>query len=67
MNLNELGAGDNVFKSQNYRQQYGLLTNDSFIPVFMEKANTINLASADQAFAAIPGINLFSPSDINIK
>ena len=54
-----------IIKSQIYRQRFGLLTNDSFIPVYMEEANTSDLASADHIFNTIPHLNLYSPSDIH--
>lgn len=55
---------DIFIKSQIYRQHFGLLTNDSFIPVHMESAGTANLASSDKIFASIPQLRLYSPSDI---
>ncbi len=53
-----------LVKSQIYRQRFGLLTNDSLIPVYMEESGTPNLASADKMFAAIDHLNVYSPSDI---
>ncbi len=50
--------------SQIYRQRFGLLTNDSLIPVYMETAGIDNLASADKIFSAIPHLKLYSPSDL---
>ncbi len=58
---------DNIFiKSQNYRQRFGLLTNDSFIPVYMEQSGINHLASADKLFKTIPHILLCSPADIHL-
>lgn len=57
---------DMIIKSQIYRQRFGLLTNDSFIPVYMELADTTHLASADQIFSSIPHLHLCSPSDIHL-
>ena len=54
-----------IIKSQIYRQRFGLLTNDSLIPVCMEEANTANLASADKIFASIDHLKLYSPSDLD--
>lgn len=57
---------DILTKSQIYRQRFGMLTNDSLIPVYMEEANTLNLASADKLFLTLPQLRLYSPSDIQI-
>lgn len=56
---------DIIIKSQIYRRHFGLLANDSFIPVYMEEAGTGNLASADQVFGSIPQLNLYAPSDLS--
>lgn len=53
-----------IVKSQLYRSQYGLLTNDSFIPVYMEAVGTKNLASADRIFENISRLSLYSPTDL---
>jgi predicted nucleic acid-binding protein len=55
---------DLLTQSQIYRSRYGLLTNDSLIPVYMDMAGTQNLASADRMFEDIPQLSLYSPSDI---
>lgn len=55
---------DILIKSQVYRTQFGLLTNDSFIPIYMRLANTEKLATNDQAFGRIPPLHIYSPSDI---
>ena len=55
-----------VMKSQIYRQRFGLLTNDSLIPVCMEAAGTANLASADKIFHSIDHIKLYSPGDLHL-
>jgi predicted nucleic acid-binding protein len=57
---------DIIIRSQIYRQRFGLLTNDSLIPIYMELANTTNLASADKVFNSIPHLHLYSPSDIHL-
>lgn len=57
---------DILIKSQIFRQRFGMLTNDSLIPVYMEEANTLNLASADKLFLTLPHLRLYSPSDIHI-
>jgi predicted nucleic acid-binding protein len=56
---------DALMQSQVYRTQFGLLTNDSFILVYMRIANTDKLATNDKAFARIPSIRVYSPSDIS--
>lgn len=55
---------DIFLKSQIYRSQFGLLTNDSFIPVYMEAANTEKIATNDRAFERVIPLRLYSPSDI---
>jgi predicted nucleic acid-binding protein len=55
---------DLLMKSQIFRSQYGLLTNDSLIPVYMKLANTSKLATNDQSFSRILSLQLYSPSDI---
>jgi predicted nucleic acid-binding protein len=55
---------DAVEKSQIFRTQYGLLTNDSLILAAMNAASLRNLASRDQAFARVPSLRLYSPTDI---
>ena len=51
-------------KSHIYRQRFGLLTQDSMIPVAMEEAGTGNLASADKMFDAIDHLQRYAPSDL---
>ena len=55
---------DMVLKSQVFRSQFGLLTHDSFIPVYMRFANTNKLATHDKALSRIPLLEVYSPSDI---
>lgn len=55
---------DILRESQIYRTQFGLLTNDSFMPVYMKFATTNKLATNDRAFARIPSLHLYLPSDI---
>jgi predicted nucleic acid-binding protein len=50
--------------SQEFRQAYGLLVNDSLIPLHMRQAGLAILASADEAFDRIAGIRRFEPADI---
>lgn len=71
MNIINWGIGiiyppeDIFLKSQVYRTQFGLLTNDSFIPVYMKSANTDSLFTNDQAFNRIPSLRIYSPCDID--
>lgn len=55
---------DMLIRSQVFRSQFGLLTNDSFIPVYMRLAGTDKLATNDHAFSLIPSIKIFRPGDI---
>lgn len=71
MNITEWGikiispTEDMIMKSQIFRSQFGLLTNDSFIPVYMKMSSTNKLITNDQAFIRISSINLYIPSDID--
>lgn len=66
-NIQIISSPQNLFiHSQIYRQRFGLLTNDSLIPVYMEAAGIDNLVSADKIFQTIPHLNLYSPSDLTI-
>ncbi len=65
MGIEDLGLPqDFVAKSLEYRQTYGLLVNDSLVPLFMREAGVTALASADPAFDRIPWIQRAAPSDI---
>ncbi|MDP2941779.1 MAG: type II toxin-antitoxin system VapC family toxin [Candidatus Omnitrophota bacterium] len=55
---------DILMESQAYRTQFGLLTNDSFIPIYMKQANINKLATNDRIFSRIPTLHTYSPSDI---
>lgn len=55
---------DALLVSQTYRTRHGLMTNDSLIPVLMREAGTTNLATLDSAFRRVPGIHVYSPSDL---
>ncbi len=56
---------DILLESQIYRTQFGLLTNDSFIPIYMKLANADKLATNDRAFVRIPSLGIYSPADIS--
>jgi len=55
---------DFIAASQEFRQSYGLLVNDSLIPMHMREVGLSVLASADAAFDKIPGFQCFHPSDV---
>jgi predicted nucleic acid-binding protein len=55
---------DFVIASQEFRQSYGLLVNDSLVPMHMRQAGVSALASGDEGFDKIPGIKRFHPSDV---
>lgn len=50
--------------SQEYRQQYGLLVNDSLVPLHMREVGLSLLASADAAFDRVPWVTRAGPSDL---
>jgi predicted nucleic acid-binding protein len=52
---------DFLTASQEFRQGYGLLVNDSLVPMHMRQAGLSILASADAAFDRIPEITRFTP------
>jgi len=56
---------DFLTASQEFRQRYGLLVNDSIVPALMRQAGLSVLASADAAFDRIPGIRRFAPADLS--
>lgn len=55
---------DFLTASQEFRQGYGLLVNDSLIPMHMRHAGISLLASADAAFDRVAGIHRFAPGDV---
>lgn len=55
---------DFLARSFEFRQQFGLLTNDSVIALQMRDMGLRNLASADQNFDRAQGILRFGPSDL---
>lgn len=54
---------DFLTASQEFRQRYGLLVNDSLVALHMRVAGVSILASADAAFDRVPGIRRFGPTD----
>lgn len=60
-----LPAPENILaESQVFRTQFGLLTNDSCIPVYMKAAGASKIATNDRAFRSIPSLHVYTPSDI---
>lgn len=55
---------DMIIKSQIFRSQFCLLTNDSFIPVYMNLGNTEKIATNDHIFTRIPSLHVYAPSDV---
>lgn len=55
---------DFLTASQEYRQTYGLLVNDSLVLMDMRRRGLSLLASADAAFDKIPWVRRFRPSDV---
>jgi len=55
---------DLLTASQEFRQAYGLLVNDSLVAMHMRQAGLSFLASADAAFDRVKGIDRFAPGDI---
>gem|GEM_PF-6068223 len=56
---------DFVLRSLEFRQRYGLLTNDSLIALQMADEGVAYLVSADQAFDRVPGIVRAAPADLS--
>lgn len=55
---------DFLTRSFEFRQQFGLLTNDSLIALQMRDLGLKNLASADENFDRVEGILRFGPADL---
>lgn len=55
---------DFLSRSQEYRQTYGVLVNDSLIPLHMRDAGIAILASGDSAFDRVPWITRASPREV---
>jgi predicted nucleic acid-binding protein len=53
-----------VAASARYRQDYGLLVNDSMTVALASAAGIRDLASSDRDFAGIDGLALYSPTDV---
>lgn len=65
MGVAVLPAGPEAFEtSHSYRQQYGLLVNDSLSVALMERHGIKNMATSDEDFLAVPTVTVFAPPDI---
>ena len=58
---------DTFFKSQFYRNKYGLLVNDSAIAASIEQEGILNLASNDNSFLIVDEIKVYQPTDLTMK
>lgn len=52
-------------RSDQVRQQHGLLVNDSLIYTMLDLYGIPHLASADVGFAGLPNVRAYSPSDLS--
>ena len=50
-----------IHASKQYRDDYGLLTDDSIMLAVMERHNLVDLATNDEDFKRIPGLRLWMP------
>jgi len=55
---------DFLTASQEFRQSYGLPVNDSLVAMHMRQEGLSLLASADEAFDRVKGIDRFAPGDV---
>jgi predicted nucleic acid-binding protein len=46
------------------QSQHGLMTNDALMVAVARRIKRFNIATADKAFQDIPGLSLFSPTDL---
>jgi predicted nucleic acid-binding protein len=51
-------------RSAEVRARYGLLVNDSLTVAMLQLSSTNVIASADRDFARVPGLAVYTPSDI---
>lgn len=51
-------------RSRAVRESEGLLTNDSFVVVFMRELGLTKLATTDSDFERVPGLEVYKPSDL---
>lgn len=65
MNLAILSLTPEVLiKSEAVRKNQGLLTNDSFVVVFMQGSGLTKLATTDSDFERVPGLEVYKPTDL---
>ena len=65
MNLTILSLTPEVLtRSEAVRKREGLLTNDSFVVVFMHEHGLTKLATADADFERVPGLEVYKPNDL---
>ena len=65
MGIEILGTDYNVIlKSQDYREKYGLMVNDSVIVASMQEKELNVLATNDNGFSAVDEIMIYKPGDI---
>lgn len=50
-----------IHASKQYRDDYGLLTDDSIMLAVMQRHNLVDLATNDEDFKRIPGLRLWMP------
>jgi predicted nucleic acid-binding protein len=50
-----------IHASKQYRDDYGLLTDDSIMLAVMERHDLVDLAANDEDFKRIPGLRLWMP------
>lgn len=65
MNLAILSLTPEVLiKSEAVRKGEGLLTNDSFVVVFMQDSGLTKLATTDSDFERVSGLEVYKPTDL---
>jgi predicted nucleic acid-binding protein len=65
MNITILSLTPEILtKSEEVRKREGLLTNDSFIVVFMRDLGLTKLATADGDFQRVTGLEVYQPTDL---
>lgn len=55
---------DYLVRSHEFRQRYGLLTNDSLILLDMRDRDILHLASADRIFDRVDALKRYAPADL---
>ena len=57
-------TADTIDASVDVRRRLGLLTNDSLVVTLMAERGLTNIATTDQDFVRVPGLKVYSPSDL---